>query len=125
MIRGIRGATTIQNNTKEEIIDAVEELITEIFRQNNLEINKVSYILFSATPDITATFPASAIRLMGNPWDQLACLDFQQMHVEGSMKKVIRTLVVTDTDRRMGKIVHVYLREAGKLRPDRKKMVIE
>ncbi|MCD4785194.1 MAG: chorismate mutase [Candidatus Eremiobacteraeota bacterium] len=121
MVRGIRGATTIQNNTKEEIIEAVEEMITEIFKLNDLKIKNISYILFSATPDITASFPASAVRLMGNPWNQLACLDFQQMQVGGSMEKVIRALVVTDTDKEMDEIVHVYLRDADRLRLDRLK----
>ena len=120
MVRGIRGAISIKENTREEILEASWELVSTAIKLNNVEVEDISHIIFSATPDINVAFPAASVRLQGSPWDLLACLDVQQMEVANATKGLIRIMMVVNTDRRLGEIIHPYLRGAEKLRPDRK-----
>lgn len=119
MIRGIRGAITIINNNKDEILAATRDLVSCMTERNGIDAEDISCIIFTVTPDITAAFPASAVRLQGEPWSHLACIDVQQMDSPDGMKGVIRALMQVETEKKLDEIIHPYLRDAIKLRPDR------
>ncbi|MDN5331698.1 MAG: CMP/dCMP kinase [Tepidanaerobacteraceae bacterium] len=115
-VRGIRGATTVDSNSKEEVINATKELIKEMMDKNGVTIDDICFILFSATEDIDAAFPAQAARELGMHFVPL--LDFSHMKVKGALKSCIRALMAFNTDKSQEEIRHVYLREAKALRPD-------
>ncbi len=113
----IRGATTSKENTKVEITSAVNELIDELMTRNNLEPINILSIIFTATKDLNACFPASIARKF-NGLDSVAFLDCQQMFVPDDVKFCIRLLAQVNLPRK-SKPNHPYLRGASYLRPDR------
>ena len=115
--RGIRGATTVEENTAEAILAATRELLVCIVEANGLEVEDVASAIFTATPDLTAAFPAQAAREMG--WHNVALLDAQEIPVPGSLERCIRVLIHWNTEKSAAEIRHVYLRGARTLRPDR------
>jgi len=117
--RGIRGAITVEDNTAEAILSATGELLTAIAGANDLRPEDMASAIFTVTPDLTAAFPAQAAREIG--WTDVALLDAQEIPVPGSLARCIRVLIHWNTDRPRNKVVHVYLRGATALRPDRAK----
>lgn len=116
-MRGIRGAITVENNSKEEITGAVQEMLKKIIKDNELHTEDIGAVIFSATGDLNAAFPAAAARKLAG-WDMVPLFDAQQMAVEGSVEKCVRVLLLVNTDKAQREIKHVYLRGAKKLRPD-------
>lgn len=114
LVRGIRGATSVLGNTKEEIIAATKELLSEIVKSNRIRIEDISSIIFSATDDIDAEFPAVAARELG--WEDTPLLCTREIAVAGSLPRCIRILLHVNTDKKPAEINHVYLREAVNLR---------
>ena len=117
MIRGIRGAITVDNNTKEEIGQAARTLVTKIMSMNGLKATELSAVIFSVTKDLTAAFPASGLRQL-KAFRLVPLFDTQEQYVEGSLPMCIRVLILVDTDQEPQEICHVYLGGAQKLRPD-------
>ena len=116
-IRAIRGAITVSYNTVEAIREAVIELLDEMEARNQLDPAKIISATFTVTRDLDAIFPAAVAR--SRPyWDNVAMLDVQQMHVEGSLEHCIRLLIHVNLPVSQGKIWHTYLRKAKILRPD-------
>lgn len=116
-MRGIRGAITVEENSKEQIWTAARQLVTEILSQNNLQAESLGAIIFSLTEDLTAAFPSSAIRQL--PALRLIPLfDTREPAIENSLPLCIRVLILADTDIAQNKIRHVYLGGAKNLRPD-------
>ena len=115
-VRGIRGAITVAENTREALLDAAREMVSEIIGRNSLDSAEISSILFSATNDLSAAYPAVAARELGLVNTPLFCI--QEMHVEGSLRLCLRALVQVNTDCLQKEMVHVYLRGAKVLRPD-------
>lgn len=116
-IRGIRGAITVSENSKEQIWLAARQLVTEVLSWNELRAESVGAIIFSVTEDLTAAFPSSAIRQL--PALRLIPLfDTREPAVEDAMPLCIRVLVLAEVDRPQHKIHHVYLGGAKNLRPD-------
>ncbi len=113
-IRGIRGATVAQVNTKEAIVLATEELLVAIFQRNTIPIEEIASIFFSATSDLTAEFPAVAARKMGLLDTPLFCVT--EVAVPDSLGKCIRVLLHVNTDLDQKDMQHVYLKEAITLR---------
>lgn len=113
-LRGIRGATTITLNTKEEVISATKELLAELVKENNLPIEEIASILFSSTKDLNAEFPAVAARELG--WHATPLLCMQEIDVPGSLPNCIRILICFNTEKEQNAMQHVYLREAVNLR---------
>ncbi len=113
----IRGATTAKGNSVKEIEDAVVELIDELISRNNLLKTNLISIIFTATKDLDACFPASIARKC-NGLDSVAFLDCQQMHVSNDVNFCIRIMaqVLLPQD---SLVKHPYLRGASKLRTDR------
>jgi len=116
IVRGIRGATTVELDTPEAILEATEELIREIVAENRIVAEDVASALFTVTPDLHAEFPAAAARRMG--WTMVPLLNFTEIGVPGRLERCIRVLVHVNTERAQNEIMHVYLRRAVSLRPD-------
>ncbi|MBI5760430.1 MAG: chorismate mutase [Planctomycetales bacterium] len=116
-VRGIRGATSVDTDTRAAILAATRELLQEIIRVNTLDcFEDIASIFFTTTPDLVATFPAEAARELG--MNQVPLLCASEIAVNGRMPQCIRVLLHVNTERPQCEIVHVYLREAKKLRPD-------
>ncbi len=118
--RGIRGATTVEENSPEAILSATRELLYIIIRANGIEADDVASAIFTTTTDLNATFPALAARQLG--WYDTALLCGNEMEVPDSLPRCIRILVHWNTSRHPKDIVHVYLRQAKNLRPDRSEL---
>lgn len=116
MVRGIRGATTVPENSREAILEAAAELLSEITRLNSTEHDHVASIIFTTTPDLNAEFPAVAARQLG--WTDVALECMHEMNVPGSLQRCLRILMHVNTTRSPKELVHVYLRGARALRPD-------
>ncbi len=116
MLRGIRGATTVDVDTAEAILTATEELVREVVAANGIVAEDVASALFTVTPDLRAEFPAAAARRMG--WTMVPLLNFTEIGVPGRLERCIRILVHVNTQRTQAEMVHCYLRDAVALRPD-------
>ncbi|MCK4449199.1 MAG: chorismate mutase [Anaerolineae bacterium] len=114
--RGIRGATGVDINDAVAIITATRELLERIVAANDLLVEDVISVIFTATPDLDAAYPARAAREMG--WMNTPLLCMQEMVVAGSLPRCIRVLVLWNTDLSPGQVRHVYLGRARALRPD-------
>jgi len=112
----IRGAITVENDTKKEVLEATCELLEQIIKLNNLEIENIEAITFTATSDITSVYPAVAARKLGITSAALMCV--QEMYVEGSLRKCIRVMLQICTTMKQKDVKHVYLKGASVLRPD-------
>ncbi len=115
--RGIRGATTAETNNPEEILKATRQLLALMIRQNGIEPEDVASAIFSTTTDLDAEFPALAARQLG--WFDVALMCVHELDVPGSLRRCIRILLHWNTDKPADEIVHVYVKEAARLRPDR------
>ena len=116
LCRGIRGAITVDTNTPQAILDATAELLTAMIEANSIRPENVASVIFTATPDLNAEFPALAARCLG--WNDVALLCGQEMAVPGSLAMCLRVLLHVNTDKSADQIAHVYLRGAQALRPD-------
>ena len=116
-MRGLRGATTVEENTAQAIWAATQEVVSEMLKRNNVKTEDIGAAIFSATEDITAAFPASGARKLTG-FDAVPLFDARQMDVEGAMDKCIRVLLLVDTDLKQREIKHVFLGKAANLRPD-------
>ncbi|MEH2195226.1 MAG: chorismate mutase [Nostoc sp.] len=116
-VRGLRGATTVSQNSASAIAEAVNKLLNALEVNNPLDPAEIVSVTFSATPDLDATFPAAVARQRPN-WDQVPLLDVQQMQVNGSLKCCIRVLIHLNTPIPQNALRPIYLRGAAQLRPD-------
>jgi len=116
--RGVRGATTVTENTKDAILEAMREMMYIIIRANDMRPEDVASAYFTTTVDLDATYPALAARQLG--WYDAALLCGHEMQVPDGLPMCIRVLIHWNTTRSATEIIHVYLREAKTLRPDRK-----
>lgn len=117
-VKAIRGATTASENTEEAIAAAVTELLQELEYRNRLDPDRIVSVIFTATKDLDAVFPAAIARRNRPDWSNVALMDVQQMHVEGSLARCIRFLIHANLP--ADEVVyHPYLRGASNLRPDR------
>ena len=114
--RGIRGATTVEQNEREAILVATGEWLQAIVRQNDLQVDDITSGIFTVTEDLDAAFPALAARQLG--WNEIALLCMREIPVPGSLGKCIRVLLHVNTTRRPSELRHVYLRKAARLRPE-------
>jgi chorismate mutase len=115
-IRGIRGAITTEENTKESILSNTRQLLQEILKKNNIQIDDIASIFFSVTDDLNATFPALSAREMGLTTTPLLCLN--EIKVPASLPHCIRILMHVNTDIKQSKLHHIYLKGAVVLRSD-------
>ncbi len=115
-VRAIRGAIQVEGYGREEILEGTAELVSAVMSRNELTPDDVISVLFTVTHDLTAEFPALAARKIGFHDVPLMCA--QEIHVTGSMPRVVRLMAHVETDRPRSQIQHVYLRGATALRLD-------
>lgn len=117
-VRGIRGAISVSADTKSEILAATRELLEELLRANGLEnrFDDIASAIFTTTRDLTSAFPAEAARTLGMSTVPLLCAT--EIPVVESLPRCIRVLLHVNTDKTQAEMVHVYLRDAKRLRPD-------
>ena len=113
-VRGIRGATTARENTKESILEATQDLLEKLVEANDVEIDDIASALFTTTEDLDAGFPAEAARRMG--WQYVALLGASEVPVPGAPARCIRVLLHVNTDKPPQDLRFVYIRGAANLR---------
>jgi chorismate mutase len=118
--RGVRGATTVASNDREEILTATRQLLALMIRLNGIESRDVASAVFSTTRDLDAEFPALAARQLG--WIDVPLMCGHEISVPGSLPLCIRVLLHWNTEKEQSEIEHVYVREANRLRPDLTKL---
>ncbi|SEG82920.1 chorismate mutase [Nonomuraea solani] len=116
MVRAIRGAIQVDANDRGSVIGGTTELVSAIMERNRLTPDDVISVLFTATPDLTAEFPALAARKLGFHDVPLICCT--EIDVPGALPRVVRLMAHVETDRPKTDIQHVYLRGAVALRQD-------
>ena len=114
--RGIRGATTAEDNTKEDIFSATRELFREIVEANQIKETQVAAAFITTTQDLNAAFPATAVREMG--WKLTPFLCGHEMAVPSGLAKCIRILLLVNTEKEPHQLVNIYLRDAVNLRSE-------
>ncbi len=112
----MRGATQLEQDTREHMLDRVAELVTDVMEANGLEVDDFISIIFTATSDLVSEFPAYAARQLGFSDVPLVCA--RELEIEGSMPRVVRLMAHVETDLPRSDITHVYLHGAANLRRD-------
>lgn len=115
--RGIRGATTIQENTEEDILVATKAVLEEMISLNHVQPEDVSHVFISVTEEINAVFPAKVLREFSG-WTYVPVMCMREVPVQNSLPKCIRVMMVVHTSIEQKDIQHVYQNEAVQLRPD-------
>ena len=114
-VRGLRGATTADSNTRDAILDATRELLKELVEANGVSADDIAAVTFSTTRDLDAEFPAVAARVdMG--WTDVAMMCGHEMDVPGGQERCIRVMILVNTDKEPHELKRIYLREAANLR---------
>ncbi len=113
--RGIRGATTVERNDRDEILAATTELLELLVRHNELDVEDIASAIFTVTEDLDAEFPALAARSIG--WTETALICTREIPVPDSLGNCIRVLLHVNTMRSAAEIQHIYIRGAVSLRP--------
>jgi chorismate mutase len=114
MIRGVRGATTADHNTKEAIVEASHEMLEALIEANEIDPDDIAAAIFSTTSDLNAEFPTVAARRMG--WTEVALMNTHEMAVPDAQPQCIRVLVLLNTDKSPREIRNIYLKGAIHLR---------
>lgn len=118
--RGVRGATTVEANTRDEILMNTRQLLALMIRANGIEPEDVASAMFSVTSDLNAEFPALAARQLG--WLDVPLLCTYEVDVPGSLRRCIRIMIHWNTEVPQHEIRHVYIKDATRLRPDLSKL---
>jgi len=116
LVRALRGAITVENNNETDILTATRELISSIIQENNISKDDIISIVFTATRDLDAVYPAVAARQLGFTDVALMCVN--EMYVPGSLEKCIRVMMHVNSGKKNNELKHVYLKGAKILRPD-------
>jgi chorismate mutase len=117
MIRGMRGAVTVDSNSEEVIISATEELLKQLIEGNNILPEQVASVFISTTEDLNAAFPARALRKFDG-WTYVPVMCMRELPVTNGLPMCVRVMLHVNTDVKQEEIVHVYLKGAKVLRPD-------
>lgn len=115
-VRGVRGATTCEENSAEAILKATEELLKELTARNGIGVQDIAAAIFSLTEDLDAAFPAAAARALG--WREVPLFCCREVPVPGSLPRCIRVLLLVNSERPQSQFEFVYLNDAWVLRPD-------
>ena len=112
--RGIRGATTSKDNTRDSIVEATKELLCQMLDSNSVPLEDISFAIFTTTKDLNAEFPALAARLLG--WENVALMCAHEIDVPGAQKLCIRILLTINTEKTQKELINIYLRDAVNLK---------
>jgi len=115
-MRAMRGATQLRADDRDELVEAVVELLSQMLERNSITTEALISVIFTSTPDLRTEFPAAAARTLGIGDVPLLCA--QELHISGSLPRVVRVLAHFETDVPRSAVQHVYLRGAEVLRQD-------
>jgi len=115
-VRAIRGATQLEQDVREHLLERVSEMVTDAMAANGLAIDDFISVIFTATSDVHSEFPAYAARQLG--FGEVPLLCARELEIEGSMPRVVRMMAHVETDLPRSEITHVYLHGAAALRSD-------
>jgi len=115
-VRALRGATTVDVDTREQVYERVQALLRELLARNGVDHEDIISILFTATDDIRSVFPAAAARVIGLGDVPLLCA--RELSIEDGTPLCIRVLMHLSTERPRSELHHVYLEGAKGLRDD-------
>ena len=116
-ILAIRGATTVEYNTKEEILKETSNLMQTIIKENNLDTDDMISMCFTMTNDLDAVYPAVAVRDILNITD-IPMLNYEEKYIQGSLRKCIRVMIYINSTKTKKDVKHIYLNKAKELRKD-------
>ena len=116
-ILAIRGATTVESNTKEEILKETSNLMKTIIKENNLDVEDMISMCFTMTNDLDAVYPAVAVRNILNITD-VPMLNYEEKYIQGSLRKCIRVMIYIESNKTKKDVKHIYLNKAKELRKD-------
>lgn len=115
-VRAVRGATQLEEDSREHMLERVAEMVTDAMEANGLGVDDFISVLFTATSDLVSEFPAYAARQLGFGDVPLMCA--RELEIEGSMPRVVRMMAHVETDLPRAEVTHVYLHGAARLRTD-------
>lgn len=115
-MRAVRGATQLDEDVREHMLDRVAEMVSDVMTSNDLVVDDFISIIFTATSDLTSEFPAYAARQLGFADVPLICA--RELEIDGSMPRVVRMMAHVETDLSREEITHVFLHGAAALRRD-------
>lgn len=115
-VRAVRGATQLDEDTREHMLERVAEMVLDVMGSNDLSVDDFISIFFTATEDLNAEFPAYAARRLG--FDDVPLMCARELEIEGSMPRVVRMLAHVETHLSRAEVTHVYLHGAARLRRD-------
>ena len=115
-VRAVRGATQLEDDVREHMLERVAEMVTGVMDANDLSVDDFISIIFTATSDLVSEFPAYAARRLGFSDVPLICA--RELEIEGSMPRVVRMLAHVESDLPKSDVTHVYLHGAANLRRD-------
>lgn len=116
-VRGVKGATTTDGTTAEDVLAATEQLLKALIEANGIDQDDVAAVQFTTSPDLVAEFPAVAARERFD-WNDVPLMCGHEMARPGALERCIRILIFWNTDKAQNEIRHAYLNDAAKLRPD-------
>lgn len=115
-VRAVRGATQLEDDVREHLLERVAEMVQGVMDANGLSVDDFISIVFTATSDVVSEFPAYAARRLGFGEVPLICA--RELEIEGSMPRIVRMLAHVETDLPRAEVTHVYLHGAARLRRD-------
>jgi chorismate mutase len=115
-VRAVRGATQLEQDDREHLLERVAEMVRDVMTANDLAVDDFISIFFTATADLHAEFPAYAARLLG--FDDVPLMCARELEIDGSMPRVVRMLAHVETPLPRSEITHAYLHGAANLRRD-------
>jgi chorismate mutase len=115
-VRAVRGATQLEEDDRDHMLDRVAEMVLDVMRSNGLGVDDFISVIFTATSDLVSEFPAYAARRLGFGDVPLLCA--RELEIAGSMPRVVRMMAHVETDLARGDLTHVYLHGAAHLRRD-------
>ncbi|HEX7395226.1 MAG TPA: chorismate mutase [Anaerolineaceae bacterium] len=116
-LRGVRGATTVNQDESQEILAATRDLLAAILDANpTLQLGDLASVFFTLTADLSSVYPAQAARQIG--WAEVPLMCACEVSVPGSLPRCIRVMLHWNTDLAQSSMHHVYLGAAIRLRPD-------
>jgi chorismate mutase len=120
-VRGVRGAVPVKVNERGAIWRATRRLALKMVEANRLKKQDIACVIFTVTPDLNADFPAYAVRSMEGGWESVPLLCAREVDVPGAMPRLVRILMLVDSDVPQRDVKHVYIGKAAKLRVGPKK----
>jgi chorismate mutase len=115
-VRAVRGATQLERDEREHLLERVAEMVLDVMRANRLDVDDFISVIFTATSDLGAEFPAYAARRLG--FGEVPLLCARELEIAGSMPRVVRMMAHVETELPRAEVTHVYLHGAARLRRD-------